>query len=59
LISLVLCLPDVDQPALAGLKFSQALPHRLAVATLAARLADLDSATQILTEPARFVESAL
>ena len=33
-----LCLPDVDQQALAGLKFSEALPERLATATLAARL---------------------
>jgi ATP-dependent Lhr-like helicase len=49
-----LCLPDVDQRALAGLKFNEALPERLATATLAARLADLDSATQVLAEPARF-----
>lgn len=49
-----LCLPDVDQRALEGLKFNEALPERLATATLAARLADLDSAAQVLTEPARF-----
>jgi ATP-dependent helicase Lhr and Lhr-like helicase len=49
-----LCLPEVDQRALAGLKFSEALPERLATATLAARLADLDSAARVLTEPARF-----
>jgi ATP-dependent Lhr-like helicase len=49
-----LCLPDVDQRAMAGLKFSEALPERLATATLAARLADLDSASLVLTEPARF-----
>jgi ATP-dependent Lhr-like helicase len=49
-----LCLPDVDQSALAGLKFNEALPERLATATLAARLADLDSAAQVLAEPARF-----
>jgi ATP-dependent Lhr-like helicase len=49
-----LCLPEVDERALAGLKFSEALPHRLAVATLAARLADLDSAAQVLAEPVRF-----
>ena len=49
-----LCLPDVDQRALAGLKFSEALPERLAIATLAARMADLDSAARILAEPARF-----
>ena len=49
-----LCLPDVDQRALEGLKFNEALPERLATATLAARLADLDSAAQVLAESARF-----
>ena len=49
-----LCLPDVDQRALAGLKFNEALPERLATATLAARMADLESAARILAEPARF-----
>jgi ATP-dependent helicase Lhr and Lhr-like helicase len=49
-----LCLPDVDERALEGLKFSEALPKRLAVATLAARLADLDSALKALHEPIRF-----
>jgi ATP-dependent Lhr-like helicase len=49
-----LCLPNVDERALAGLKFSQALPPRLAVATLASRLADLDSAVKVLAEPVRF-----
>jgi ATP-dependent Lhr-like helicase len=49
-----LCLPEVDQRALAGLKFSEALPERLANATLAARMADLDSAARVLTEPARY-----
>jgi ATP-dependent Lhr-like helicase len=49
-----LCLPEVDQRALEGLKFSAALPERLATATLAARLADLDSAVQVLNERARF-----
>ena len=49
-----LCLPEVDERALAGLKFSEALPERLATATLAARMADLDSAVQVLAEPARF-----
>ena len=49
-----LCLPDVDQRALAGLKFSEALPERLASATLAARMADLDSALRVISEPARF-----
>lgn len=50
-----LCLPEIDERALAGLKFSEALPHRLAVATLAARLADLNGAAAVLREPARFV----
>jgi ATP-dependent Lhr-like helicase len=53
-----LCLPDVDERALAGLKFSEALPRRLATATLAARLADLDSATRVLGEPARLMWAA-
>jgi ATP-dependent helicase Lhr and Lhr-like helicase len=51
-----LCLPEVDHRALAGLKFNEALPERLATATLAARLADLDSASRVLTEPVRFTE---
>ena len=49
-----LCLPDVDRRALAGLKFNEAVPERPATATLAARLADLDSAARVLTEPTRF-----
>ena len=49
-----ICLPEVDQAALAGLKFSEALPERLATATLAARLADVDSAARVLGEPVRF-----
>jgi ATP-dependent Lhr-like helicase len=49
-----LCLPHVDEKALAGLKFNSALPHRLAEATLAARLADLTGASAVLAEPARF-----
>jgi ATP-dependent Lhr-like helicase len=49
-----LCLPEVDDKALTGLKFSEALPRPLAVATLAARLADLDHARAVLTEPTRF-----
>lgn len=48
-----LCLPDVNEKALDGLKFSIALPHRLAVATLAARLADLPAAQAVLAEPVR------
>lgn len=49
-----LCLPEIDEKALAGLKFSTALPRHLAVATLATRLADFDHAAAVLTEPSRF-----
>lgn len=49
-----LCLPEVDEKALTGLKFSEALPRPLAVATLARRLADLDHARAVLVEPTRF-----
>ena len=49
-----LCLPEVDDKALSGLKFSDALPRHLAVATLATRLADLDHASVVLAEPTRF-----
>lgn len=49
-----LCLPAVDPRALSGLKFSVALPPRLAEATLAARLADLDGAAASLREAVRF-----
>ncbi|MEV4493440.1 DEAD/DEAH box helicase [Micromonospora coxensis] len=50
-----LCLPEINEKALSGLKFSAALPKRLAEATLAARLADVDRAAAVLAEPARFV----
>ena len=50
-----LCLAEVDDAAVDGLKFSEALPRRLAVATLAARLTDLGSARTVLDEPVRFV----
>jgi len=43
---------------LRGLKFSEALPPRLAVATLAARIANLDGAAAVLAEPVRFVSLA-
>ena len=52
-----LCLAEVDEDAVDGLKFSEALPRRLAVATLAARLTDLRSASQVLGEPVRFVHA--
>ena len=50
-----LCLPAVDSLAVNGLKFSAALPERLSVATLAARLADLDGAADSLRRDVRFV----
>ncbi|MGR8007664.1 DEAD/DEAH box helicase [Streptomyces hypolithicus] len=50
----VLVLPDVDRRAVHGLKFSAALPERLAVATVAARLADFEAARAALQEPVRF-----
>ncbi|HEY5834870.1 DEAD/DEAH box helicase [Streptomyces sp.] len=46
-------LPDVDRRAVRGLKFSAALPERLAVATVAARLADFEGASAALAEPVR------
>ncbi len=53
-----LCLPAVDPRALSRLKFSVALPKRLAEATLAARLADLGGAAAVLREPVRFSQRA-
>ncbi|WAX76825.1 DEAD/DEAH box helicase [Streptomyces sp. KMM 9044] len=50
-----LVLPDVDPRAVRGLKFSAALPERLAVATVAARLADFQSARAVLSQPVRLV----
>ena len=49
----LLVLPDVDRRAVRGLKFSAALPERLAVATVAARLADFAGAQAVLEMPAR------
>ncbi|MGW2641542.1 DEAD/DEAH box helicase [Streptomyces sp. NPDC001348] len=49
----VLVLPDVDRRAVRGLKFSAALPERLAIATVAARLADFGGAGAVLREPVR------
>ncbi|MFI1097351.1 DEAD/DEAH box helicase [Streptomyces sp. NPDC020917] len=48
-----LVLPDVDHRAVRGLKFSAALPERLAIATVAARLADFEGALATLAEPVR------
>jgi ATP-dependent Lhr-like helicase len=50
-----LCLPEVDEKALEGLRFSAALPPRLAMSTLAARLADLVGAAEVLKDDTRFV----
>ncbi|MEV6814892.1 DEAD/DEAH box helicase [Micromonospora sp. NPDC051296] len=49
-----ICVPQVTEKALAGLKFSAALPDGLANATLAARLADVESAATVLRGPTRF-----
>ncbi|WP_319164342.1 hypothetical protein [Streptomyces sp. ME08-AFT2] len=50
-----LTLPNVDVRAVRGLKFAEALPQRLAEATLAARLADEEGARAVLAEPVRFL----
>ncbi|MFH9041362.1 DEAD/DEAH box helicase [Streptomyces sp. NPDC017966] len=50
-----LTLPDVDPHAVRGLKFAEALPARLAEATLAARLGDADGARAALAGPVRFL----
>jgi ATP-dependent helicase Lhr and Lhr-like helicase len=50
-----ICLPTVDDKAVNGLKFSEALPRYLAEATLAWRLADLDGARIALAERHRLV----
>ncbi|MEV4114105.1 ATP-dependent helicase, partial [Nonomuraea sp. NPDC049695] len=49
----LLVLPDVDRRAVTGLKFATVLPERLAVATVAIRLADFESAKTALMEPVR------
>ncbi|GAA2711467.1 MULTISPECIES: DEAD/DEAH box helicase [Streptomyces] len=48
-----LTLPTVDPRAVRGLKFSAALPPRIAATTLAERLADLDGALAVAREPVR------
>ncbi|GAA1011408.1 ATP-dependent helicase [Acrocarpospora pleiomorpha] len=55
----ILVLPDVDRRAVHGLKFSAVLPARLAMATVAARLADLNGARAVLAEPVRLQEPGL
>jgi|SRR5215475_4906199 len=49
--------PLVTPEAVAGLKFGDVLPPHLAVSTLAARLSDPASATEILTSPVRWEAS--
>jgi ATP-dependent helicase Lhr and Lhr-like helicase len=53
-----MCLPEIDEKALAGLKFSEALPRPLAEKTLAMRLADLENARAVLVERCRFESGA-
>ncbi len=48
-----LTLPTVDPRAVRGLKFSVALPPRIATTTLAERLADFDGALAVAREPVR------
>jgi ATP-dependent Lhr-like helicase len=52
-----LCLPEIDEKAAKGLKFAEALPPRLATATLALRFSDLGVAEAVLAEPTRFVSA--
>ncbi len=53
-----LCLPEVDERAVRGLKFADALPPRLAESALAARTADVAGAGTVLSELVRFVRLA-
>jgi ATP-dependent Lhr-like helicase len=53
-----LVLPHVDRGAVAGLKFSAALPDALALRTVAERLADKRGATTTLGELRRFARLA-
>ncbi|WP_232292647.1 hypothetical protein [Saccharopolyspora erythraea] len=48
-------LPEIEERALNGLKFNEALPQELATSTLAARLADIDGAIKALKQSVRFV----
>ena len=50
--------PEIDEKALAGLEFSEALPRHLAIAALGARLADLEQARSVLAEPCQFQQEA-
>jgi ATP-dependent Lhr-like helicase len=46
--------PEIDEKAVAGLKFSEVLPRHLAEATLGARLADEKNARSVLSESFQF-----
>lgn len=46
--------PAVNEAAVTGLKFSAALPHELAVDTIATRLADAEHAHRVVDEPVSF-----
>lgn len=50
-----LCLPQVDERAVRGLKFHEALPPELAQATLARRIYDVAGAEASLSAPVSFV----
>lgn len=52
-----ICVPEVNEKALVGLKFSDALPKQLAIATMAARLANVGGARDVLSEQHRFVRN--
>ena len=49
-----LCLPEIDDKALRGLKFSEALPPHVARTTVAQRLSATERAASVLNEPIRF-----
>src|ERR1700689_4131818 len=49
-----LCLPEIDDEALAGVKLSDVLPRHLTFATLMTRQADNEHAAAVLAEPVRF-----
>jgi ATP-dependent Lhr-like helicase len=51
-------LPQVEEAALEGLKFSECLPTELALATLASRLRDEPAVRAILSQPARVINGA-
>jgi ATP-dependent Lhr-like helicase len=50
-------LPETDDRALRGLKFTDVLPRDVAHQALAARLADLPTAASVLREPVQFTTS--